>query len=534
MTDPQQPIDSYRIADKPVHVDLDDWKTALADRYAIQSEIGSGGMATVYLAEDLKHHRQVAVKVLKREISGALGTQRFLREIEIAARLSHPHILPLYDSGKADGFLYYVMPYVEGDSLRTKLAREGKLGIDETVRILREVADALAHAHAHGVVHRDIKPDNVMLSGRHAMVADFGVAKALSASTPGDANLTGIGAPLGTPTYMSPEQASGSPNVDRRADIYALGVLAYEMLTGNPPFVDPDPRVVVMSHVSRTPAPVAGKRPDTPAFLAELVMRCLEKRREDRWQQAAEVAQRLEGGTTASGGLSAVAPGWGRRGAPHRIVAIYGITAVVITGIVYAITMLLGLPNWVVAAAIVLLAAGVPIVVATGRVERRRALRGSGASLAETGLARWATWPNAVAGGVVAFTGLACAAGVYMALRLLGIGPVGTLVAAGVLEERDRIIVAEFENRTGDSLLGPAVTEAFRVDLAQSPIVTLLQPGYVAQVLRRMERDPGTPLDLPLAREVAVREGVKAVVGRVEHRGSRLRTVCPARDGRFG
>ena len=186
---------------------LERLKHALADRYAIEEEIGAGGMATVYLAEDLKHHRKVAVKVLRPELAATLGPERFLREVEVAAQLHHPHILPLYDSGEADGFLYYVMPYEQGQSLREKLVREGELPVTEAARILRDVVDALSHAHEQGVVHRDIKPDNVMLSGRHALVTDFGVAKAISEAT-GREKLTTAGVALGTPSYMAPEQAT--------------------------------------------------------------------------------------------------------------------------------------------------------------------------------------------------------------------------------------------------------------------------------------------------------------------------------------
>src|SRR5688500_18430983 len=195
---------------------------ALADRYRIERELGAGGMATVYLAEDIRHHRKVAIKVLRPELAASLGPERFLREIEVAARLTHPLILPLHDSGALDGFLFYVMPFIDGESLRTRLDRVGELPIADTVRILREVADALSHAHGLGVVHRDIKPDNVMLSGRHAMVMDFGVARAVSEATGRNA-LTTAGVALGTPTYMAPEQVAADPHLDHRVDLYALG-----------------------------------------------------------------------------------------------------------------------------------------------------------------------------------------------------------------------------------------------------------------------------------------------------------------------
>ncbi len=269
-------------------------KAALADRYTIEHEIGAGGMATVYLAEDLKHHRKVAVKVLRPELAAAIGPERFLREIEIAAQLHHPHILPLYDSGESQGFLYYVMPYEEGQSLRDRLAREGELPITEAVRILRDVVDALSSAHEHGVVHRDIKPDNVMLSGRHALVTDFGVAKAVSEAT-GREQLTTAGVALGTPAYMAPEQAAAAPNIDHRADIYAVGALAYELLTGRPPFTGNTPQMILAAHVTEAPEPVTDHRPAVPPVMAQLVMRCLEKKPADRWQTTDELLAQLEG-----------------------------------------------------------------------------------------------------------------------------------------------------------------------------------------------------------------------------------------------
>ena len=276
----------------------------LADRYRITRELGRGGMATVYLARDIRHSRDVAVKVVRAELSAALGGGRFLREIEIVAALRHPHIVPLYDSGDADGILYYVMPYEAGHSLRERLAREGRLPINDAIVILRDVCDALAHAHRHGIVHRDIKPDNVLLAGRHAMVTDFGVAKAISAAgssdrresdgRPRDVLLTTAGVSLGTPAYMAPEQVAADPRIDHRADIYAFGALAYELLAGHPPFHSEEPQLVLAAHLTEQPANIATHRPEVPAALARVVMRCLEKRPADRWQTTDELLSRIE------------------------------------------------------------------------------------------------------------------------------------------------------------------------------------------------------------------------------------------------
>lgn len=205
----------------------------LSGRYHIERELGSGGMATVYLARDLRHQRAVAIKVLRPDLAASLGSERFLREIEIAAGLDHPHILPLYDSGEVDGSLFYVMPYVEGESLRDRLSRERQLSVPLALQIAREVADALSAAHRRGVVHRDVKPENILLSGNHARVADFGIARAISAA--GGSRLTSAGLAIGTPAYMSPEQATGDEGIDGRSDLYSLASVLYEMLAGEPP-----------------------------------------------------------------------------------------------------------------------------------------------------------------------------------------------------------------------------------------------------------------------------------------------------------
>lgn len=279
----------------------DQLQAALAGRYRIERELGRGGMATVWLAHDLKHDRQVAIKVIRAEMSAALGGDRFLREIRIAAQLQHPHILTLIDSGEAaardghsQGSLYYVMPYVEGETLRQRLTREGRLSQDEASRILGDILDALVYAHRHGIIHRDIKPENIMLTSRHALVMDFGVAKAMSSGQAGDGTLTGLGFAVGTPAYMSPEQAAGGDTVDQRADIYAAGVVAYEMLTGQPPFRGTTPQSVLASQVTRHPEPLSRLRPDLSPEFAGAVMRCLEMDPARRWQSADGLLGRLE------------------------------------------------------------------------------------------------------------------------------------------------------------------------------------------------------------------------------------------------
>lgn len=302
-------------------------------------------MATVYLAEDVKHHRQVAIKVLHPEVAGAVGPERFVREIEIAARLNHPHILPLYDSGEVrapsaatgeeangerESYLFYVMPYVEGESLAQKLAREGELPVDETVRILRDVADALAKAHSQGVVHRDIKPGNVLLADRHALVADFGVARAVSSAAE-NSSITQAGVALGTPAYMAPEQASADPHVDHRADIYALGCMAYEMLAGTPPFTGHSTAQILAAHMTAQPVPVRTLRAAVPEALASLVMRCLEKKPADRWQSATELVTQLETILTPPGGSAPARPARSR----SRTVALGAIAGAVMIAVAW-------------------------------------------------------------------------------------------------------------------------------------------------------------------------------------------------------
>src|SRR5213593_478487 len=284
---------------RPLHLSFhpmsgvfDRLQEGLADRYAIEREIGRAGMATVYVAQDLKHRRPVAVKVLHPHLAANLGAERFLREIQIAARLQHPHIVPLYDSGQAGGLLYYVMPYVEGESLRRRLEREKQLPLDDALEVARAVAAALDYAHRHHPVHRDIKPENVMLHEGEAMVTDFGIAKAVSAAAAD--TLTQTGTSVGTPAYMSPEQAGGAVELDGRSDVYSLGCVLYEMLAGRTPFTGPTAQAIIVKCFTEPVPPLRSARDAVPPSVEQAVMRALAKEPADRFATAAQFAQALK------------------------------------------------------------------------------------------------------------------------------------------------------------------------------------------------------------------------------------------------
>jgi Tol biopolymer transport system component len=280
---------------------FDHLKAALSDRYILEREIGAGGMATVFLAHDPRHNRKVAVKIMRSEIASVIGPQRFLKEIETTANLQHPHILPLFDSGRVDGTVFYVMPYVQGESLRTRLQREKQLPIGDAIRIAGEIAAALDYAHRQGVIHRDVKPDNVLFHDGRAMVADFGIALA-SSQGDGKTRLTRSGVSLGTPQYMSPEQASGEHDLDSRTDVYALGVVTYEMLAGRPPFTGATAQAIFQQVLSDEVPSLIPKRRTVPNHVDAAVARSLEKLPADRWESAAQFAQALTDPSLAGNG----------------------------------------------------------------------------------------------------------------------------------------------------------------------------------------------------------------------------------------
>jgi serine/threonine-protein kinase len=396
-------------------------RRALAQSYDIEREIAAGGMAQVFLARDLKHDRAVAIKVFNPTFSAALGSERFLREISIAARFSHPHILPLHDSGEADGLLYYVMPYVEGESLKQRLDREKPLSVQEAVKIASQVAHALDYAHSHDVVHRDIKPANILISSGEAVVADFGIARAIDAAS--DVRLTAAGTSTGTPWYMSPEQAAGNDDVDGRSDIYALGCVLYEMLAGTPPFAGTEAQKVIMRQISEAPRPIRQIREVVPESVERALLCALAKLPADRFPAAGEFARALE----PSGGV----PG-------YEHVALK------------------------------------PPVSRRGRLSRAAAV----------------------------LIPVALAAGFFLTRSSEGLG----------FAERDWILISDLENSTGEEVFDRSLNTALTVAVDQSRYVNVYPRSRVEETLRRMGRDSVPALDEALAREVAVRENLKAVL----------------------
>jgi TolB-like protein/tRNA A-37 threonylcarbamoyl transferase component Bud32 len=463
-------------------------RSALAAHYRIERVLGEGGMATVYLAEDVKHHRKVAVKVMRPELAATLGAERFLREVEIAAKLSHPHILPMHDSGEIGGFLYYAMPYVEGESLRERLHRDHQLPVDEALQLARETAEALGYAHRRGIVHRDIKPANVLLGEGHALVADFGIARA----TDGGRALTQTGLAVGTPQYMSPEQASGEPDVDARADVYAIGAVLYEMLAGQAPYTGPTPQAVLAKSLTEEVVPLAQVRAGVPAAVVAVVAKAMARRPEDRYASGAELAQVLGAArdTIRSGAIAALPAG----PSTVRVWGLFALGAVASLAVVYGLISRWGLAGWTFGLAVGLLAIGAAVVVATGRFEARRR-----ASRSESGLARWFTWGNAARGG-----GLAGVLWVTTVLLVVFFGPGATRATDGGV----RLAVLPFENQ-GDSTnayFADGITDEVRGKLAALPGV-LVTARSSSQQYRQTAKSPQQ-----IAKELGVRYLLTATV----------------------
>ncbi len=515
----------------------DQLQSTLGSSYTLERELGGGGMSRVFAATETSLGRQVVVKVLPPEMAEGVSVERFTREIQLAAQLRHPHIVPVLAAGVSGGLPYYTMPLEEGQSLRATLTKSGPLPVSEAISVLRDVAKALAYAHERGVVHRDIKPDNVLLTGGAAVVTDFGVAKALAAAKTVEAGgtLTQIGTSLGTPAYMAPEQAAADAGTDHRADIYSFGVMAYEMLAGRPPFHGRVGQKLLAAQMGERPEPITDIRADTPPLLAQLVMKCLEKDADDRPQSASDLVRVLES-VTSGGGIPAMPEILlGGRSRIGRAIALYALAFVAVTILAKAAIIAIGLPDWVFPGALIVMALGLPVILFTAFVHHgahqamtASALTPGGSLAVHSTMTRlavkaspWVSWRKTAVGGVVTLGTFAVLVLVFMILRALGIGPAGSLLAAGKLAANERLLVADFQATGADTSLGSAVTEAVRTDLGQSSVVSVVPASTVGAALDRMRRPQTSRLDLALAREVAQREGVKAVVdGNVRQLGS--------------
>ncbi|HEY4130534.1 MAG TPA: serine/threonine-protein kinase, partial [Gemmatimonadaceae bacterium] len=506
---------------------------SLGSAYTIDRELGGGGMSRVYVAHDAALRRDVVVKVLPPDLVAGVNVERFRREILMAAGLQHPHIVPVLSSGETDGLPWFTMPFVQGESLRERLTR-GPLPIADCVNILREVAKALAYAHERGVVHRDIKPDNVLITGGTAVVTDFGIAKALSASRTAEnptatrGSLTQVGMSIGTPMYMAPEQAAADPDTDARADLYSFGCMAYELLAGRPPFFGMPPQKLLAAHMSERAQNIADLRRDTPPLLAELVMQCLEKDPAKRPSSAADVVRVLELTSTTSGSAAAASSVLlgGRVRLPVAL-ALWALAFGAAWILAKAAIVGIGLPSWVLPGALIVAGLGLPAILFTAFVQRTAhrvllqtpTLTPGGGTAPQGTMATIAmrasphvSWKRTARGGVIAFGAFAALIAIVMVLRIFGIGPAASLLASGRITAKEPLLITDFSVRGGDSSLAGIVTEALRSSLGQSSAITLVPPAAVAGALARMQRPPASRVDLPLARDIAQREGIKAII----------------------
>jgi eukaryotic-like serine/threonine-protein kinase len=502
---------------------------SISGQYTIERELGGGGMSRTYIATEKTLNRKVVIKVLAPELLAGVSVERFNREVLLAARLQHPHIVPVLGAGDADGLPWFSMPFVEGESVRARLAK-GPLAIGEAISILRDVARALAFAHANGVVHRDIKPDNVLLAAGSATVTDFGIAKAISASrtvTPGG-TLTVAGTSIGTPAYMAPEQAAGDPDTDHRADFYAFGVLAYELLCGQTPFYGLAPSRMLAAKLSEKPRDIRELRPDTPVALAQIVMRCLEAEPANRPQNGADIVKVLDSVTSSSSSEAAPIILAGGQINLGRAVAMWAGATLLVALTAWAATAVIGLPEWVLPGSAGVMLLGLPMIFLTAYVQRTAyraytttpaftpggtstTTRGTMAGLAIKASPHM-SWRRTWMGGAVAVGAFAALVIAFMVMRALGIGPAGSLIGKGAFRSKETIVVADFVSPASDSALGATASEALRTDLAQSSNLTVLTRAAVGEVLRLMKKPTDSHVPFDLAREVASREGAKAVL----------------------
>ena len=510
---------------------------ALTGSYTIERELGGGGMSRTYLAREHALSRRVVVKVLSPDLLQGLSVERFKREVLLAAQLQHPHVVPVLSAGDTDGMPWFTMPYVDGESLRRKL-EDGPIGIGESIGILRDVAKALAYAHAHGVVHRDIKPDNVLLSSGSATVTDFGIAKAITASRTdgGNATLTQAGMAIGTPAYMAPEQAAGDPRLDHRADIYSFGAMAYEVLTGRQVFAGLAPARQLVAHLSETPRDVRELRADVPPALAAVVMQCLAKDPDQRPADAATIARVLDTVATSGSSSAASMALVGPRLPLGKALGIWAVVSCVVVLTAWAATEVIGLPDWALAGATGVMLAGLPAILGTWWVQRTaRRIATVTPARTETGarapvgtMATFAlrasphvSWTRTWRAGAVAVGAFILLVAGFMVSRAMGIGPAASLMGKGTFGANETIVVADFRPPAGDTLLGATLGEALRTDLGQSANLKVLSRARVRDILQRMLRPPESAVPFDVAREIATREGAKGVVdGEVVRLGS--------------